>query len=395
MTQPEFDTEVFKEAMQLLQQGGTEGMSGAFRILIDEAMKIERSETLGASPYERTDERRGYANGFKPKTLSTRVGTFPVRVPQVRGDVEFYPSALERGERSDRTLIAAIAEMYIQGVSTRKVTKVLEKLCGTNITSAQVSRATATLDVELQAWRDRELEETPYLILDALYEKVRIDGVIQSVAILVAVGVREDGKRSVLGTVCSTSEGEVHWREFLLSLKERGLKGVTFVTSDDHEGLKNAIKTVFLGASWQRCQTHLQRNASAYVPKVDMRGAVSADIRDIFDSPDLEEAERRLAVAVKKYEKSASRLSHWMEDNLRESFAVFALPKGHRKRMRTSNMLERMNKEIRRRTGVVGIFPNEASVLRLVTAVVAEISDEWEIGKIYLNMKEIGSTRTH
>ncbi len=395
MTQPEFDTEVFKEAMQLLQQGGTEGMSGAFRILIDEAMKIERSETLGASPYERTDERRGYANGFKPKTLSTRVGTFPVRVPQVRGDVEFYPSALERGERSDRTLIAAIAEMYIQGVSTRKVTKVLEKLCGTNITSAQVSRATATLDVELQAWRDRELEETPYLILDALYEKVRIDGVIQSVAILVAVGVREDGKRSVLGTVCSTSEGEVHWREFLLSLKERGLKGVTFVASDDHEGLKNAIKTVFLGASWQRCQTHLQRNASAYVPKVDMRGAVSADIRDIFDSPDLEEAERRLAVAVKKYEKSASRLSHWMEDNLRESFAVFALPKGHRKRMRTSNMLERMNKEIRRRTGVVGIFPNEASVLRLVTAVVAEISDEWEIGKIYLNMKEIGSTRTH
>lgn len=389
MTHPNTDFNVFEETMQLLTQEGPDGLPEVFRILLNHAMQAERSQALAALPYERTPERKGHANGFKPKTLKTRLGNIEFAIPQVRGDVAFYPSSLEKGIRSERALTLAVAEMYIQGVSTRKVTKVLEELCGTHITSTQVSRAAAELDQELQAWRNRPLEETPYLVLDARYEKVRQDGAVRSCAVLLAIGIRSDGKRSVLGTSVSLSESEIHWREFLKGLKERGLKGVLFVTSDDHEGLRNALKSVFPGAEWQRCQTHLQRNATAYVPKVAMRKQLAADIRDVYNAPSREEANRRLQVAVKKYEKTASRLAHWMEDNLPQGLAVFSLPEAHRRRMRTSNMIERLNKEIKRRTRVASLFPNEDSLLRLVTAVVNENSDDWESGKIYLNMKEI------
>ncbi len=263
-------------------------------------MQAERSQAISAQPYERTPERKGHADGFKPKFLNTRLGTLELAVPQVRGEIDFYPSALEKGVRSERALTLAIAEMYLQGVSTRKVTKILEELCGTHITSTQVSRAIAQLDQELQAWRNRPLEETPYLVLDARYEKVRQDGAVRSCAVLVAIGVRADGKRSILGVSTSSSEAEVHWRNFLLYLKERGLHGIIFVTSDDHEGLRNALKTVFPGAEWQRCQTHLQRNAAAHVPKVAMRNEVANDIHDIFNAPSCPEAERRLQLTVKK-----------------------------------------------------------------------------------------------
>lgn len=389
MTHPNTDFNVFEEAMQLLTQQGPDALAEAFRILLNHAMQAERSQVLSALPYERTPDRKGHANGFKPKTLKTRLGNIEFAIPQVRGEVDFYPSSLEKGIRSERALILAVAEMYIQGVSTRKVTRILEELCGTQITSTQVSRAAAELDEELEAWRNRALEETPYLVLDARYEKVRQDGAVRSCAVLLAIGVRTDGKRSVLGTSVSMNESEIHWREFLRSLKERGLKGVRFVTSDDHEGLKNALATVFPGAEWQRCQTHLQRNATAYVPKVAMRKQVAADIRDIYNAPSREEAERRLGIAVEKYDKNASRLARWMEENLKEGLAVFSLPEPHRRRMRTSNMVERLNKEIKRRTRVANLFPNEESLLRLITAVVNETSDDWESGKIYLNMKEI------
>lgn len=389
MTQPQTDGNVFEDAMQLLIDHGTEGFLEALQALLNEAMKIERSQALAAQPYERTPERLGHSNGYKPKGLNTRLGKLQVQVPQVRGDVEFYPTALEKGVRSERALTVAVAEMYLQGVSTRKVTRVLEELCGTQITAAQVSRAAATLDQELEAWRNRPLEETPYLILDARYEKVRQDGAVRSCAVLVAVGVRSDGKRTVLGTSVSLSEAEVHWREFLLSLKERGLHGVCFVTSDDHEGLTNALQAVFTGAQWQRCQTHLQRNAGTHVPKVNMRAAVAADIREIFNAQDRKEADRRLELTVKKYEPHASRLALWMEENLPDGLAVFSLPADHRKRLRTSNMIERLNKEIKRRTRVATLFPNEQSLLRLVSAVLAETSDDWESGVNYLNFKEI------
>jgi len=304
----------------------------------------------------------------------------------VRGNVEFYPSALEKGIRSEKALKLAIAEMYIQGVSTRKVTSVLESLCGLEISSTQVSNASKLLDEELEKWRTRDLRKVPYLQLDARYENVRQDGVVVSCAVLVATGVMESGQRTVLGTSVSLSEAEIHWRTFLLDLKKRGLHGVQMITSDDHSGLKAALRTVFPSVPWQRCQVHLQRNAVQYIPKIAMRKEVARDIRNIFNAPDREEADRLLEMAVKKYEKSASKLSSWMETNIPEGLTAFKQPESRQKKLRSTNMVERLNREIKRRTRVASIFSNEASLLRLVTAILVETSEEWETGRKYLNM---------
>lgn len=372
------------QMIQVLDEYGFDGMARAVQILVNEAMKIERSEVLGAQPYERTSQRCGYANGFKPKTLNTRVGKLELRVPQTRG-VEFYPQSLERGVRSERALKLAVAEMYVQGVSTRKVTEITRELCGLDISSSQVSRAAQLLDEELDSWRSRPLGKLAYLIVDARYEKVRHGGAVVDCAVLVAVGVLPTGKRTVLGVSAKLSEAEVHWREFLQSLVERGLHGVEMITSDAHEGLKAARRSVFPGVPWQRCQFHLQQNAAAYVPKIDMRSAVAADLRGVFNAPDAHEAERLLKLACEKYRKSAPKLADWMERNVPEGLAVFTRPTAHRRRLRTSNMLERLNKEIHRRTRVATLFPNEASLLRLVSAVLAEVDEEWQTGKCYLN----------
>ncbi len=374
----------FELMIQVLDQHGFDGMARAIGILVNEAMKIERNEALGAQPYQRTDHRRGYANGFKPKTLATRVGKVELQVPQTR-DVEFYPKSLERGVRSERALKLAIAEMYVQGVSTRKVTKITSELCGLDISSSQVSRAAQLLDAELQSWRERPLGKLVYLSLDARYEKVRHGGTVVDCAVLVAVGVLPSGKRTVLGVSAKLSEAEVHWREFLSSLVQRGLHGVEMITSDAHEGLKAARKSVFPGVPWQRCQFHLQQNAVAYVPKVDMRSEVAADIRGVFNAPDANEAERLLKIVTEKYRTTAPKLAEWMEQNLSEGLTVFTRPTAHRRRLRTSNMIERLNKEIKRRTRVATLFPNEASLLRLVSAVLAEVDEEWQTGKCYLN----------
>ena len=370
--------------IQVLEEYGFEGMASAIQILVNEAMKIERSETLRADPYERTDERRGYANGFKPKTLATRIGKLQLQVPQTRG-VEFYPQSLERGVRSERALKLAVAEMYVQGVSTRKVTQITSELCGLDISSSQVSRYAQLLDEELRSWRERPLGKLSYLIVDARYEKGRHGGSVVDCAVLVAVGVLPDGKRTVLGVSVSLSEAEVHWREFLSSLVERGLHGVEMITSDAHEGLKAARQSVFSGVPWQRCQFHLQQNAAAYVPKVDMRSEVAADLRGVFNAPDAHEAERLLKIATDKYRPKAPKLAEWMERSVPEGLTVFTRPSAHRRRLRTSNMLERLNKEIHRRTRVATLFPNEASLLRLVSAVLAEVDEEWQTGKRYLN----------
>lgn len=370
---------------------GLEGLPEAVAILINHAMLIEREHHIGAGPYQRTDQRNGHANGFKDRQLNTRIGTLPLRIPQVRGSEEaFFPSALERGQRSEKALTIAIAEMYLQGVSTRKVTKVMEDLCGLDVTSNQVSKAAAQLDEMLEAWRTRPLEGVSHLLLDARYEKSRYNGVVRSCAVLIAVGVRtRDGKRSVLGVSVSLSEAEVHWREFLSSLKKRGLDLPKSITSDAHEGLKAALEAVFPGGAWQRCQFHLQQNAQAYVPKQSMKEEVAADIRAIFNTASLAEAEQKLAKTVHKYRKSAPELSEWMEHNLPEGFTVFSLPEPVRKRLRTSNLMENLNHQIRRRTRVASIFPNTASCLRLVSAILMEISDEWEDSKAYLNPKHL------
>lgn len=378
---------IINEVIETIRSQGLEGLGEAVGILLNEAMKVERSKALEALPWERTDSRKGYGNGFKPKTVSTRLGELPLQVPQVRGDVSFYPSVLERGLRSERALTIAMAEMYVQGVSTRKVKAVFEKLCGLEVTSSQVSRAAKLLDEELEKWRNRPVGCIPFLQLDARYEKVRHSGSVISCAVLIATGVTDEGKRTILGVSVSLSEAEVHWREFLSSLKRRGLHGLKMITTDDHDGIKAALKATFNGVARQRCHVHLHRNAASYVPKREMREEVARDIRSIFNAPDRSEAERLLEKAVEKYDKKAPKLATWMEENLPEGFTVFMLPDHQRRRLRTTNMVERLNREIKRRTKVASLFPNEESLLRLVSAILMETSEEWETGKIYLKME--------
>ena len=386
------DSTTFSQALELLTETGFEGMANAIQLLMNEAMKIERSQFLEAGPYERSPDRIGYANGFKNKQVKTRVGDIDLKVPKVRGlapDAEpFYPSSLERGLRSERALKLSVAEMYVQGVSTRKVAEITKQLCGTEISSQQVSRAAKLLDDELETWRTRTLGEHAYVVLDARYEKVRHGGKVICVALLIAVGIDVDGMRTVLGVSVSLSEAEVHWRDFLQGLVKRGLHGIKLITSDDHVGLKAARQAVFSGVAWQRCQFHLQQNATAYVPRLEMRPRVAADIRAIFNAQDLEEAERLLAKTVEAYRESAPKLATWMEESIPEGLAVFALPLSHRRLLRTSNMLERLNREIKRRTRVATLFPNEESLLRLATAILVEVSEEWETGRIYIRMDQ-------
>jgi transposase-like protein len=386
MTQLLQDTGI-EAILEIINENGLDGLGEAVSILINEAMKVERSAALNAMPWERTDTRKGYANGFKDKTVASRLGNLLLKIPQVRGDVSFQPSALDKGLRSERALKVAIAQMYIQGVSTRKVASILEKMCGLEVSSTQVSKASKELDEELSKWRNREIGKIEYLQLDARYEKVRMDGVVLACAVLIATGVMEDGRRTVLGTSVSLSEAEVHWRQFLLSLQKRGLHGVKMITSDDHAGLRAALNSVFPGVPWQRCQTHLQRNAVPYVPKISMRKEVASDIRGIFNAPNRSEAERLLNLSVEKYKKSASKLSQWMEENIPEGLTVFNFPENHRKKLRTTNMVERLNREINRRTRVAGLFPNEDSLLRLVSSILAETSEEWETGRRYLSFE--------
>jgi transposase-like protein len=381
------DFTVPEEILEYLSEEGIDALPPIIRTLINEAMLLERQKYVQAEPYERSPQRRSHSNGFKDKTVKTRLGEITFSVPQVR-DGQFYPQALEKGLRSERALKIAVAEMYVQGVSTRRVEAVVEKLCGFSISSSQVSRAAAELDEILEKWRTRNLGRFPYLYLDARYEKVRRDGQVRDAAVLIAAGVNEEGKREVLGISVSISEREVHWREFLESLVKRGLCGVKLITSDDHSGLRAARQAVFGGISWQRCQFHLQQNASAYVPKAEMKSEVASDIRSIFNSRDRSEAEVLLKRTADKYRQSASKLSLWMEENIPDGLTVFSFPESHRRLVRTTNGLERVNKEVKRRTRVVGLFPNEESCLRLVSAVLMEISDDWETGKTYLTFSD-------
>jgi putative transposase len=371
-----------------LAEKGLEAVPEMMRVLINQAMQAERSKYLQADEYERTEDRKGHANGYKPKTVRTRMGEITFAVPQVR-EGGFYPSALEKGLRSERALTITLAEMYVQGVSTRRVKTITEQLCGVEISATQVSRATAQLDEVLQEWRERPLGEISYLYVDARYEKVREAGQVRDAAVLVASGITPEGERQILGVSVSLSEHETHWKAFLKALKDRGLNGVKLVISDDHEGLGAARRAVFGSVPWQRCQFHLQQNAGAYLPKQHMRLEVAADIRSMFSAPDRKTAEEYLQAAIQKYAVSAPRLSAWLEDNLSEGFSVFDFPLEHRRSIRTTNSLERINKEIRRRTRVVGVFPNEASCLRLVSALLMEISEEWQIGKHYCAGKSL------
>jgi len=386
MTRPS-DCTLSPDLVQLIADQGLDALPELIRIVIHYAMNAERSQYLNAELHERTAERRGDANGYKPKTMTTRMGKVTFDVPQVR-DSSFYPQALEKGLRSERALTLALAEMYVQGVSTRKVAAITEQLCGVELTSTQVSRAAAQLDAALEQWRTRLLDTCRYVLLDARYEKVRIDGQVRDAAVLIAMGIRADGKRAIVGVSVAVGEHETHWRQFLQRLVQRGLTGVQLIVSDAHEGLQAARRAVFGGVPWQRCQFHLQQNAQAYVPRQELKSEVAADIRAIFTAPNRADADSLLARTVQKYAKTASKLATWLETAIPEGLTVFNLPAAHRTRLRTVNALERLNQEIRRRTRVVGVFPNEASCLRLVTALAMETSDEWEAGKVYLTLTD-------
>jgi len=373
---------------KVFAEKGLDAIPEMLRVLINQVMQAERSNYLQAGEYERTEDRKGHANGYKPKTVRTRMGEITFAVPQVR-EGGFYPSALEKGLRSERALVATLAEMYVQGVSTRKVKAITEELCGIEVSAMQVSRATAQLDEVLQEWRERPLGEIAYLFVDARYEKVRQAGQVRDAAVLVASGITPQGERQVLGVSVSLSEHETHWKAFLKGLKDRGLSGVKLVVSDDHEGLGAARRAVLGSIPWQRCQFHLQQNVGAYLPRQSMRLEVAADIRSMFNAPDRKTAEGLLQEAIQKYAVPAPRLSAWLEDNLTEGFTVYDYSLEHRRTIRTTNSLERINKEIRRRTRVVGVFPNEASCLRLISAILMEISEEWQIGKHYCAGKSL------
>ena len=373
--------------MEQLIVNGSEDMASVFAGLFDLAMRIERERFLGAEHYERTPLRRGYANGTKPRRLDTPAGTVTVRVPKTAGhDEPFYPQSLERGRRSTRAVMLAVAEMYVKGVSTRDAEAVMREFGIESLSSTQVSRAAKLLDDELEAWRTRPLGEIRYLIVDARYEKVREGGVVRDAAVLSAIGIGPDERRRVLGVSCTVSEAEIHWRAFLESLLERGMRGVQFVVSDDHAGLRAARKAVLGGAIWQRCQFHLAQNAIHHAPTLAIRKRIGAELRQIWNAPNLETATETLRRLVETYRDKASKLAAWLEGNIPEGLAVFTLPEHHRRRLRTSNPIERaVQQEIKRRTQKVRVFPNEDSLERLVSAVLVEIDDKWAVAdKAYI-----------
>lgn len=372
------NTEIF-EMMQTLMNEGMQGFPAVMARIYNLAMKFERELHLGAKSYERTDERIGYANGYKPKTVKTAAGNIQLQIPQVRdSDRPFYPRSLERGSRSDRALRMAVAEMYIKGVSTRKVQSIFNELCDVNITADQVSRAMQELDDELQNWRTRPIGVVKVLFADATYHKARINGVVVSVATFIVTGILEDGHRSILAVDADISENEVHWRKVLSGLVDRGMRGVQLIVSDSHDGLRAAREATLPGIPWQRCQMHLQQNAQAFVTKQALKGEVASDIRSIFNARSLDEAKRILDELVEKYSKTQSKLAAWMEDNIPEGLTVFTFPAVVRQFLRTNNMEENLNKQIKSRTRLIPAFPNVDSLLRLVTAICVEISDEWE-----------------
>lgn len=379
---------VFDQIIKGLIGQGTGGVGPVLELLFNAAMKVEREHFLGAESHERNEERKGYANGYKPKEVQTRMGALELKVPQVRG-LGFYPKSIEKGCRSERALKVAIAEMYLSGVSTRNVTDITEKLCGFEVSSTQVSRVTAELDEQFEQFRNRPIGEICYLVMDAIYLKVRHNGSVIDMAILLAYGINPEGKREILGASASLSEAEIHWRNFFTHLQSRGMTGLRMIISDDHAGMRNARRAVFPSVPWQRCQFHLAQNAQSYAPKKAMRGEIADSMRDIFNSPSIEMAREMVRKIAERYRKKAPEFAKWLEENIEEGLTIYQLPKEHWKKTRTSNGIERMNREIKRRTRVAVLFPNEASALRLVTGVIIEIHEEWVTGNQYLDMSPL------
>ncbi len=373
------------KALLLSDEGGFRAvLQGALQAILE----AEMTEAVGAEKSERTPDRLAYRSGYYERKLITRVGVLELRVPQDRAG-RFSTELFERYQRSEKALVSALAEMYVQGVSTRKVKAITEELCGHSFSASSISEATARLDESLKAFFERRLEEPfPYLILDARYERAREGGVIASQAVLVAIGVDWEGRRQVLGVDLANRESRSSWRGFLTGLRDRGLHGVEYVVSDDHAGLKVAIREILPEAAWQRCYVHFLRNALDYVPrKVD--DDCLMELRWFYDRRDLAEVRRDIAQWVTKWQSKYAKLVAWVEENVEETLTYYRLPLAHHKHMKSTNMLERLNQELKRRTLVVRIFPNSESCLRLTRALAIETHEGWLEATRYLNMEHL------
>ena len=360
-------------------------MKALMKEALQEVLEAEMSEFLGAAPSERSETRSGYRAGYYHRGLVTRIGKLELRVPRDRSG-EFSTALFERYARSEKALVAALAEMYVQGVSTRKVKAITEELCGHSFSVSAISAINKSLDEALERFAGRQLEEAyPYVILDARYEKVREDGVIRSMAVQIAIGINWEGQRQVLAVETANRESQSSWKDFLLRLKERGLTGVEFVVSDDHAGLKKAISEVLCEAAWQRCYVHFLRNALDYLPRKADDDCLQ-ELRWIYDRRDLQEANRDLAAWITKWQGKYPKLVDWAESNIGETLSFYRLPRAHHKHLKSTNMLERLNEEIKRRTRVVRIFPNTESCLRLIRALCVETHETWLEDNRYLNM---------
>jgi len=381
-----------KPWVEALVSGDRDLMKGLLREALQEVLATEMTEFLGAGPGERSEERTGYRAGYYRRDLITRIGKLELRVPRDRNG-EFSTSLFERYQRSEKALVAALAEMYVQGVSTRKVKLITEELCGHRFSASAISAINKRLDEALARFAERELDEVyPYLILDARYERVREAAVIRTRAVLIAIGVNWDGHRQVLAVELANRESQSSWKDFVLRLKARGLQAVEFVVSDDHAGLKKAISEVLPEAAWQRCYVHFLRNALDYLPRKANDDCLQ-ELRWLYDRRDIQEAQRDLCAWIGKWSGKYPRLVEWVEANIGETLTFYRLPREHHKHMKSTNMLERLNEEIKRRTHIVRIFPNADSCLRLIRALCVEIHEAWLEDHRYLNMVLLAEQR--
>lgn len=390
MTRPAKNTTTMittREQMLALLQND-DGIRALLQATVQTVLEAEMDEALGAGRGERTAERRGYRSGHYRRRLITRVGTLELRVPQDREGL-FSTEVFGRYQRSEKALLLALAEMYVQGVSTRKVRAVTEELCGHSFSAATVSSVTKTLDEELHRFATRPLEEEyPYIILDARYERVREAGVIRSRAVLIAIGIDWEGRRQVLGVELAHRESESSWKDFLIALKARGLRGVHLAVTDDHPGLRRAIAEVLPTALWQRCYVHFLRNALDYIPRTADHSCLQ-ELRWLYDRHDAAEARHDLAQWLERWQGRYAKLCTWAEQNIEETFAFYRLPRTHHKHLKSTNLLERLNQEIKRRTHVVRIFTDEACCLRLIRALAVEVHEDWIDANRYLNMEPL------
>jgi len=372
---------------------GNDGLRAFLREVIQQVMQAEAAEHLNAAPHERTDDRKGYRNGSKPRRLATRVGELELDVPQVRGCEPYSPSLFNKWQRSERALLVACGEMYFQGVSTRNVRQVLEAMCDGEISAMTVSRVASELDQKLSEFRGRRLDHTawPYLMIDARYEKVRVEGKVISQAVLVVVGFTSSGHREVLEWSVGDSESEQNWSEMFRRLKDRGLDGVKLVVSDAHCGIRAALKRHFQGAGWQRCRVHFKREMGRKVSYKRLK-ELMGDLAAVYASWERGECLRRGQEMAAKWRGHCPAVSRMLEEGLEDTLSVLGLAEHHRRKLASTNLLENIMKRLKKRTRVVGVFPNRASCDRLIGSQLLELHEQWQTEqRSYFNMESAGA----